>query len=137
MAIWQPIETAPFDVDVWVNLGGLIFQARLGEVDDADDGCNQWLATLEGMHPPCWSDGACWAFNEDYNSSRVPLYWTPITSDKQFEPNNNDCEVAARSKDVHEIAEIIAKTIDAAETTTPIQTTAERIVTFLSGSGEQ
>lgn len=81
---WRPISTAPHETPVIVRVGGMTFGAilHLG-VSMAEDGaaCDQWAATVEGEHPPCWSDGACWASNVDEVQSLQPDAWrTPPTS---------------------------------------------------------
>lgn len=75
---WQPIETAPYGQEVRVKAGEMTFLAML--VKDAsmledETPCDQWQATREGEHPPCWSDGACWASNADDCASLQPTGW--------------------------------------------------------------
>lgn len=55
----------------------MTFLARL-EPDASENehgSCHQWVAAIEGEHPPCWSDGACWASNEDEVASLQPTAW--------------------------------------------------------------
>lgn len=78
---WQPIETAPRD---WAAI-----QARIpghGEdniiewvanaLDDGNGSCGAWAFSHEYQEPPdCWSDGWCWAVNEDGVRSAWPTHW--------------------------------------------------------------
>lgn len=72
---WQPIESAPFDTDVWVRVDGMQFKARRTIVSEGTCSYSQWLATVEGVHPPCWSDGAYWSSNENDDRSLPVLGW--------------------------------------------------------------
>lgn len=60
--------------------GGWVFKAYLGEMVEGDDGCEHlaWAASIEGMHPPSWTDGLCWALNEDGAASDPPIAWMPL-----------------------------------------------------------
>lgn len=74
-AAWCDIKDAPYDIEVTVKVGGMTFGAILrvsASVDDDGNDCDQWQATVEGEHPPCWSGGACWASNEDETMSLQP-----------------------------------------------------------------
>jgi hypothetical protein len=77
---WQPIETAPKD--------GTAFQARIpGHGDDNiiawhtgllgtnDEDCGGWSFVEDQEPPPCWTDGICWAENEDGEQSVEPTHW--------------------------------------------------------------
>lgn len=76
---WQPIETAPYRKNVEVRVGeGMTFLAMLvpdASMTDEEQSCDQWTATHEGEHPPCWSGGGCWASNEDEVESLQPTAW--------------------------------------------------------------
>lgn len=85
MSDWKPIETAPLD--------GTTIQARIP--DHGEDNliayvyigdCGSWEGsavygwTFMDEHqepPPCWTDGYCWAFNEDEVPSVQPTHWKP------------------------------------------------------------
>lgn len=80
---WQPIETAPKD--------GSEFQALIpGNGQDnviawADDlldsngeWCGGWVFTRDQEPPDCWTDGYCWAVNEDGEQSVEPTHWKPL-----------------------------------------------------------
>jgi len=78
---WLPIDSAPYDTQVRVKVGGMTFVARLiadGSMSDLDTACDQWTAEIDGEHPPCWSGGACWEINEDESPSLQPTAWMPI-----------------------------------------------------------
>lgn len=78
---WLPIESAPKD-GTWI-------QARIpghGEdniilwvadaLEDGNGSCGAWAFALEDQEPPdCWSDGWCWAVNEDGVRSAWPTHW--------------------------------------------------------------
>lgn len=77
---WQPISEAPLDTEVEVRVGQMTFLAKLvpgAAMDTNESVCDQWQATREGEHPPCWSDGCCWTVNEDENCSLWPEAWRP------------------------------------------------------------
>lgn len=78
----EDISTAPRD--------GSTIQARIpGHGDDnliawiadaLDDGrgsCGAWAFTSDQEPPPCWTDGWCWAVNEDGARSAWPTHWRP------------------------------------------------------------
>lgn len=76
----QPIATAPVNEEVFVYCGEMRFRAKLvpgASMTMDEEPCDQWQATREGEHPPCWSDGCCWANNEDENASLQPTHWSP------------------------------------------------------------
>lgn len=78
---WQPIETAPYNQIVEVRAGKMTFHARLvpdASWSDLDTRCDQWQAAIEGEHPPCWSDGACWESNADEVASLQPTAWRAL-----------------------------------------------------------
>lgn len=78
---WQPIETAPFNVPVRIKVGHMTMIARLlndSSVDEYEKSCDQWWAEHDGEHPPCWSEGACWASNMDESPSMQPTHWQPV-----------------------------------------------------------
>lgn len=75
---WQPIETAPYVTPVRIEVGEMTFLARLvqdASMDENERSCDQWVAEREGEHPPCWTDGACWASNSDEMMSMQPTRW--------------------------------------------------------------
>lgn len=77
---WQPMETAPRD--------GTLIQAKIPghgtdnlicwmlgftDAEEHETGC--WVFLLDQEPPACWSDGACWASNEDGEPSVQPTEW--------------------------------------------------------------
>lgn len=79
---WQPIESAPQD--------GTSFQARIpghgedniimwidGLLDSEGGDCGAWVFATEQEPPDCWTDGICWAVNEDGVPSAQPTHWKP------------------------------------------------------------
>lgn len=81
---WQPMDTAPRD--------GTAFQAKIpghgsdnilmwvdGLVDEDGNECGTWAFATEEQEPPdCWTDGVCWASNEDGVASVQPTEWKPL-----------------------------------------------------------
>ena len=83
MTDWQPIETAPRD--------GTPLQARIpgygddnviawmgGLLDSNGDDCGGWFFAEDREPPECWTDGICWAVNEDEIPSVSPTHWMPL-----------------------------------------------------------
>lgn len=83
MSEWQDMSTAPQD--------GTEFQAEIpghrsdaiiawvdGLVDSDDRPCGGWSFTRDQEPPECWTDGYCWAVNEDGNASVLPTRWKPL-----------------------------------------------------------
>jgi hypothetical protein len=82
--IWQPIETAPKD--------GTCIQARIpghgsdnvivwqddALVDENGQSCGAWAFATEQEPPDSWTDGWCWAVNEDGERSAWPTEWMPL-----------------------------------------------------------
>ncbi len=79
---WFPIETAPYDTTLEVRVGSMTFLARLqpDAAEDENGSCDQWQAAVEGEHPSCWSEGACWESNIDECQSLQPTGWRPLPS---------------------------------------------------------
>lgn len=81
---WQPIETAPKDgTDIQARIPGngednvIAWQVDAFR-DDLDEPCGGWAFTTEQEPPDCWTDGVCWAFNEDGVPSVQPTHWMPL-----------------------------------------------------------
>ncbi|WP_298281170.1 hypothetical protein [Acidocella sp.] len=79
----RPISTAPRD-GTWIQAeipghGSDNIIAWLGGLEDeAGNECWAWHFMLEGQEPPdCWTDGVCWASNEDGAPSVQPTKWKP------------------------------------------------------------
>lgn len=80
-AAWRPIETAPYSETVEVRAGSMTFLASLhkdGSLNSDEMPCDQWVADVEGEHPPCWTDGACWESNSNEMTSLQPVAWRPV-----------------------------------------------------------
>lgn len=83
MSDWNDIKSAPLD--------GTTIQARIpghGDdniimwlkdcVEDENGSCGSWVFASEYQEPPeDWTDGYCWAVNEDGVRSSWPTHWRP------------------------------------------------------------
>ena len=83
MSDWQPIETAPRDgtaIQVVIPGHGAdnIIAARRWFVDSDDNECYCWVFAEDQEPPECWTDGICWAINEDGIPSVQPTHWRPL-----------------------------------------------------------
>lgn len=81
MSEWKPISTAPMD-GTRVRLrtmGGfeLVGFFTGGFVNSGEQDCGCWQAAEEGKHPKCWTDGVCWASNDECLPSDPPTEWAP------------------------------------------------------------
>lgn len=77
---WLSIDSAPHDGTTIIikTHRAAVFEAyydALGSLDENQDVCGQWVAAKDGVAPPCWTDGACWAENEDEKMSDQPEFW--------------------------------------------------------------
>jgi hypothetical protein len=83
MSKWQSIETAPKD--------GTPIQARIPGngsdniiawcsdlLDSEGQFCGGWSFAEDQEPPDDWTDGICWAVNEDGNPSTQPTHWAPL-----------------------------------------------------------
>jgi len=85
MSEWQDISTAPKD-GTWIQaripghgFDNIIFWMG-GLLDCGSNECGGWAFATEDQEPPdCWTDGICWASNEDGNQSIEPTHWKPLT----------------------------------------------------------
>lgn len=78
---WRDISTAPYGAEVIVRAGRMTFPAVLrcyASLDSDRNDWEQWQASEEGQHPPCWSGGACW---EDDMPSLQPEAWMPVSAE--------------------------------------------------------
>ena len=78
---WERIEDVPYNVPVVVRAGHMTFEAVMvpdASMTSLEQSCDQWQATREGEHPPCWSGGCCWESSEDEQMSLQPTAWRPI-----------------------------------------------------------
>lgn len=83
MTQWQPIDTAPKDgtaiqARIPGNGGDNIIAWEDGLLNSENEYCGGW-AFVEDQEPPDdWTDGICWAVNEDGNPSTQPTEWKPL-----------------------------------------------------------
>jgi hypothetical protein len=76
---WRPTAEAADNVTVQVRtVGGHFFPAYRAWISDEDGEMLVWHAAHEGRHPRCWTDGICWASNEDLQPSDPVVGWRPI-----------------------------------------------------------
>ncbi len=78
---WRTMDWAPKDgTPIRVRTSRRQFDVswQTGLVDDHDQECGAWHAEKVGDHPPCWTDGICWASNEDGRPSEQPQAWQPL-----------------------------------------------------------
>jgi len=77
MNAWKPIVTAPKNgrhIALLTKYGIRV----VGFWDNIDDDTYCWVATVDGEHPKCWTDGVCWASNEDDVPSDPPVLWAEL-----------------------------------------------------------
>ena len=80
---WQPIETAPCDsTPIQAEIPGHgsdnIIAWTNNLVDSDDQPAGGWHFVEDQEPPPCWTDGVCWAINEDGVPSAQPTRWKPL-----------------------------------------------------------
>lgn len=77
---WRDIESAPKNTWVIVRTHqGRVFKAHLtfGYPTEEEDVCG-WSVDDGDPHPDCWSDGVCWANNEDEEPSDGVAAWMSL-----------------------------------------------------------
>lgn len=92
---WKPIKSAPRN--------GTSIQAKIpghgsdnviawsgGLLDDDGKDCGGWNWMAESEPPASWTDGVCWANNEDDEPSVLPTHWKRLPSSA---PSLQDSEV--------------------------------------------
>lgn len=76
------MQYPPLDTPVIVTMDdGTEFSAmRIIVAGDVTD-CETWATAdeHESNCPSCWTDGVCWASNEDEKPSRQPVAWRTAT----------------------------------------------------------
>lgn len=84
MADFQDIKSAPQDgTPIQARIPGhgddnIIMWLDACLVDDTFGVCGSWVFVNEHQEPPAdWSDGYCWAVNEDGVRSSWPTHWKP------------------------------------------------------------
>ena len=81
---WQPIETAPMDgTAIQAKIPGHgadnVIAWQADALYDADgQPCGSWAFVTDQEPPECWTDGWCWAENEDGVRSAWPTHWKAI-----------------------------------------------------------
>ncbi|PZU95595.1 MAG: hypothetical protein DI527_00875 [Chelatococcus sp.] len=103
---WNDIESAPRDRPaILLTFQGHVVKAawQTGFTDENGRDTGAWCATEEGQHPPCWSEGVCWASNEDESPSDPPVAWLPFPAPSP--PAVTDCiegpQRSARDTEIH------------------------------------
>jgi hypothetical protein len=81
---WQPIRTAPLDgTEIQARIPGHgednVIAWRDGLMDENEEDCGGWTFTRDQEPPACWTDGWCWASNENEERSEHPTHWKPLT----------------------------------------------------------
>jgi len=80
-ADWKEIDTAPRDgTTVQARIPGhgednLIAFVYIGDCGVDGGEAYGWAFTSEQEPPSCWTDGYCWASNEDEQPSIQPTHW--------------------------------------------------------------
>lgn len=78
----QPMASAPLDrTIILITSCGYVVKAkweRTGFTTAELQDSGAWVAAEESQHPPCWSDGACWASNANECESDQPIGWLPM-----------------------------------------------------------
>lgn len=88
MSEWQPIETAPKDgtaiqARIPGNGSDNIIAWEIGLLNSDNEPTGGW-AFVEDQEPPDdWTDGICWAVNEDGNPSTQPTEWKPLDANAE------------------------------------------------------
>jgi hypothetical protein len=77
---WSAMASAPKSGPV-ILLTASGFEIRAewatGFLDEHGEDCGLWCACAGADHPPCWTDGACWASNAEEVPSDPPIGWRP------------------------------------------------------------
>ena len=82
MSKWQTIYRAPKDgTSIQAKIPGHgsnnIIAWRRGLIDSGGNECGGWSVMGDQEPPDCWTDGVCWAVNEDGVPSVAPTHWKP------------------------------------------------------------
>ena len=86
MGEWQEIETAPRDgTPIQAEIPGHgrdnIIAWQVDAFEGENGSCGGWAVVSDQEPPDCWTDGVCWASNEDEVPSVQPTRWTTPTKD--------------------------------------------------------
>lgn len=80
---WQSIDTAPTNGE-WIQAeipghgSDNVIAWREGYLDSDNKDCGSWTFMTDQEPPQCWTDGVCWAVNEDGVPSVKPTRWKPL-----------------------------------------------------------
>ena len=75
-AEWLTMDSAPRNRHIIVlTEAGSVVRVHWTWIGDDASG---WGAVTEDEHPRCWTDGFCWASNEDGEPSDPPVLWTYV-----------------------------------------------------------
>lgn len=79
---WQDISTAPRTRPIIVETErGRVFRAQWTVL--GDDAVGWGTVNEDDPCPKCWTDGFCWASNEDEEESDKPIRWCELTRSPQ------------------------------------------------------
>lgn len=84
MSEWMSLETAPKDgTEIQAKIPGhgsdnVIAWVDQALFDTAGNFCSAWAFTRDQEPPDSWTDGYCWAVNEDGVRSVEPTHWKPL-----------------------------------------------------------
>ena len=85
---WQSMDTATRDgTDIQAEIPGngsdnVIAWQVDAFLDDAEETVGGWAFTTDQEPPDCWTDGICWAQNENGVASVQPTRWKPLPSEQ-------------------------------------------------------
>lgn len=83
MSDWQPIESAPLDgTEIQARIPGNgednVIAWQADALENEHGSCGAWAFTRDQEPPDCWTDGYCWAVNEDLEPSVQPTHWKSL-----------------------------------------------------------
>jgi len=87
-ADWRPMETAPRD-GTWIqaeipgNGADNVIAWQDGFLDSEGRDCACWCFMTEQEPPDSWTEGVCWAVNEDGEASVQPTRWKHLPANKE------------------------------------------------------
>ena len=73
-----PKDGTPIQADIPGHGSDTIIRWTDGLVDSAGAPCGGWEMADDQEPPDSWTDGACWAVNEDGEPSIQPTRWKPL-----------------------------------------------------------
>lgn len=73
------MENAPRDRPIQARIPGYgednIIAWTTNLLDENEEDCGGWYFAEDREPPDCWTDGICWASNEDEKPSVKPTHW--------------------------------------------------------------